>query len=197
MGKSQQCPKWKLDHTSPSNQIPSILQDCVFRCPWWSCFPEKHRRPDTILQLCLRARGHHRGRGFEGRLPGVGGWLRFALSHVQDSFDDPLGFHHNNSTATLVVLQAIREYAKIQRFIHISTDEVYGQTEGAAAKESCALRPTKPDSASKAAAEMSVKAYMATALEYQPSLLEVTMCADLANTHRVSLPQGYIHIGSP
>ena len=86
--------------------------------------------------------------------------LHFAASsHVQDSFDNPIGFCDNNVKGTLVILEAIRNYGKIQRFIHVSTDEVYGQTEGKIADESHILKPTNPYSASKAAAEMLVTAY--------------------------------------
>ena len=82
-----------------------------------------------------------------------------ALSHVQDSFSNPMRFYETNIKGTLVVLEAIRAYGKIARFIHVSTDEVYGQTEGAVADESHSLKPTNPYSASKAAAEMLVTAY--------------------------------------
>lgn len=86
--------------------------------------------------------------------------LHFAtFSHIQDSFGDPMGFYDNNVKGTLVVLEAIRAYGKIQRFIRVFTDEVYGQTEGAVADESHNLTPTNPYSASKAAAEMLVTAY--------------------------------------
>ncbi len=82
-----------------------------------------------------------------------------AFSHVQDSFGDPMAFYENNVKGTLVVLEAMRAYGKVQRFIHVSTDEVYGSTEGAVADESHTLMPTNPYSASKAAAEMLVTAY--------------------------------------
>lgn len=86
--------------------------------------------------------------------------LHFAASsHVQDSFDNPMGFCDTNVKGTLVILEAIRNYGKIQRFIHVSTDEVYGQTDGEVADESHILKPTNPYSASKAAAEMLVTAH--------------------------------------
>ncbi|KAI4234257.1 MAG: hypothetical protein LQ349_003888 [Xanthoria aureola] len=85
-----------------------------------------------------------------------------AFSHVQDSFEDPIGFCQNNVIGTLVVLDAIREYGMIRRLVHVSTDEVYGQTEGAAVDESHLLKPTNPYSASKAAAEMLVAAYQSS-----------------------------------
>lgn len=86
--------------------------------------------------------------------------LHFAASsHVQDSFSDPVGFAHNNATGTLILLDAVRTHGEIKRFIHVSTDEVYGSTGGKTVEEDHALEPTNPYSASKAAAEMSVRAY--------------------------------------
>jgi UDP-glucose 4,6-dehydratase len=51
-------------------------------------------------------------------------------------------------------------YGRIKRFIHVSTDEVYGETShgtGKASGEQATLEPTNPYSATKAAAEMLVK----------------------------------------
>ena len=86
--------------------------------------------------------------------------LHFAASsHVQESFDNTVKFAHNNATGTLNLLDAVRAYGKIQRFIHVSTDEVYGSTRGTMMDEDQALMPTNTYSASKAAAEMYVRAY--------------------------------------
>lgn len=83
-----------------------------------------------------------------------------ANSHVQSSFEDPFTFTENNVVGTHVLLDAVKNYGNIKRFVHISTDEVYGETNGAMAKEdSTLLAPTNPYSASKAAAEMYVMAY--------------------------------------
>ncbi|KAJ5378513.1 dTDP-D-glucose 4-6-dehydratase [Penicillium cosmopolitanum] len=87
--------------------------------------------------------------------------LHFAASsHVQNSFNDPFTFTQNNVLGTQSLLEAVRSYGKIQRFIHVSTDEVYGETNGQVAMEnSTPMRPTNPYSASKAAAEMYAMAY--------------------------------------
>lgn len=82
-----------------------------------------------------------------------------ASSHVQNSFNDPFTFTHNNVIGTHILLEAVRSYGKIARFVHVSTDEVYGETDGVFATESHPLGPTNPYSASKAAAEMYVNAY--------------------------------------
>lgn len=83
-----------------------------------------------------------------------------ANSHVQNSFGDPFTFTENNVLGTHVLLDRVRAYGKVQRFIHVSTDEVYGETNRIPAREgSTLLAPTNPYSASKAAAEMYVMAY--------------------------------------
>ncbi|KAL1847448.1 hypothetical protein Plec18167_005161 [Paecilomyces lecythidis] len=83
-----------------------------------------------------------------------------ANSHVQNSFGDPFTFTDNNVLGTHVLLDRVRAYGKVQRFIHVSTDEVYGETNRIPAREgSTLLAPTNPYSASKAAAEMYVMAY--------------------------------------
>ena len=51
-----------------------------------------------------------------------------AQSHVQNSFEDALQYTHDNVQGTHTLLEASRKYGKIIRFIHISTDEVYGES---------------------------------------------------------------------
>lgn len=84
-----------------------------------------------------------------------------AQSHVDNSFGNSLDFTKNNVIGTHVLLEAAR-VNKIQRFIHISTDEVYGElrTDATDLPEQSILAPTNPYSASKAAAEMLVQSYL-------------------------------------
>ena len=86
-----------------------------------------------------------------------------AQSHVQNSFDDALQYTNDNVVGTHTVLEACRKYGKIQRFIHISTDEVYGESmisENEEKKtEGSVLCPTNPYAATKAAAELIAKSY--------------------------------------
>lgn len=85
-----------------------------------------------------------------------------AYSHVQNSFDDPLSFTVNNVVATQQLLEAIRHCggsSQVRRFIHVSTDEVYGEVVDEAFDETKQFMPTNPYSASKAAAEIYVWAY--------------------------------------
>jgi dTDP-D-glucose 4,6-dehydratase len=51
-----------------------------------------------------------------------------AQSHVQNSFDNALQYTHDNVVGTHTLLEACRKYGKIEKFIHISTDEVYGES---------------------------------------------------------------------
>jgi len=83
-----------------------------------------------------------------------------AKSHVDDSFLMPLDYTHTNCYGTHILLECSRIYGKLKLFVHMSTDEVYGNncTEKFST-EKCCLDPTTPYSASKAAGEMIVKAY--------------------------------------
>ena len=51
-----------------------------------------------------------------------------AQSHVQNSFEDSLQFTHDNILGTHTLLECCRKYGKITKFIHVSTDEVYGES---------------------------------------------------------------------
>ena len=86
-----------------------------------------------------------------------------AQSHVQRSFDDSLEFTYDNVLGTHVLIESCRKYGKIERFIHVSTDEVYGEsmntTEELHKTEKSILCPTNPYAATKAGAELIVQAY--------------------------------------
>lgn len=83
-----------------------------------------------------------------------------ANSHVDNSFGNSISFTVNNVLGTHVLLECCKYYGKIQRFIHVSTDEVYGETayEDNTVEQSV-LAPTNPYAASKAAAEHIVVSY--------------------------------------
>ena len=86
-----------------------------------------------------------------------------AQSHVQNSFDDSLQYTNDNIVGTHTLLEASRIYGKILKFIHISTDEVYGESmikdDEEKKNESSILCPTNPYAATKAAAELIAKSY--------------------------------------
>jgi len=84
-----------------------------------------------------------------------------AQTHVDNSFGNSLLFTMDNILGTHTLLECCREYNKIKKFIHISTDEVYGEVEfdGEECKETKILTPTNPYAASKAGAEHLVFSY--------------------------------------
>ncbi|HEX2865074.1 MAG TPA: dTDP-glucose 4,6-dehydratase [Deinococcales bacterium] len=90
--------------------------------------------------------------------------LHFAAeSHVDRSLQDATPFIHSNVQGTLNLLQAARELG-VARFLHVSTDEVYGDVSGTDrhSLETDRFEPRSPYSASKAAAEHLVQAFHAS-----------------------------------
>jgi len=100
-----------------------------------------------------------------------------AESHVDRSIEDPSAFIKTNIFGTFVLLEAVRKVSsgKKIRFLHISTDEVYGSLgETGAFTEETPLAPNSPYSASKTSADMMVRAYYHT---YGLSVL-ITRCSN-------------------
>ena len=95
-----------------------------------------------------------------------------AESHVDRSIDGPADFIRTNITGTFALLEAAREWLgtvapeqrRAFRFLHISTDEVYGSLGAGDAPfdEAHAYAPNSPYSASKAASDHLVRAYFHT-----------------------------------
>jgi UDP-glucose 4,6-dehydratase len=76
-----------------------------------------------------------------------------AQTHVDNSFGNSFEFTKNNIYGTHVLLEACKVTGQIRRFIHVSTDEVYGETDEDAVDgnhEASQLLPTNPYSATKA-----------------------------------------------
>jgi dTDP-glucose 4,6-dehydratase len=85
-----------------------------------------------------------------------------AESHVDRSIEDPHGFVHTNVLGTQVLLEAARK-RKVERFLQVSTDEVYGSLGPEDYFfETTPLDPSSPYSASKASADLLVQAYFRT-----------------------------------
>lgn len=82
-----------------------------------------------------------------------------AQSHVDLSFVNQEIYVDDNINATLHLLNAVRRYGKLSKFIHISTDEVYGDYSEEFLDETAMTRPTNPYAASKLGAESMVIAY--------------------------------------
>jgi len=83
-----------------------------------------------------------------------------AQSHVDNSFGNSIDFSKTNILGTHVLLEAARLHG-IKRFIHVSTDEVYGEgrPDSAPMTEDHVLEPTNPYAATKAGAEFLVKSF--------------------------------------
>jgi dTDP-glucose 4,6-dehydratase len=85
-----------------------------------------------------------------------------AESHVDRSIYEPAPVIQTNVTGTFILLQIARKL-NIKRFVHVSTDEVYGDMEpGSFANESSPLQPSSPYSASKASSDLIVRSYVRT-----------------------------------
>jgi len=86
-----------------------------------------------------------------------------AQSHVQNSFEDSIKFTYDNILGTHTLLEVCRKYGKIEKFIHVSTDEVYGESmndiEEQKKTEHSILCPTNPYAATKAGAELIAQSY--------------------------------------
>lgn len=86
-----------------------------------------------------------------------------AESHVDNSINDCTPFVHTNIIGTINLLECVRKYRPHAKFIHISTDEVFGQVFAPKSfDETSAIQPRNPYSASKASAEHFVNAFRET-----------------------------------
>jgi len=84
-----------------------------------------------------------------------------AESHVDRSIEDASPFLETNVKGTQAMLDCARKF-KIKRFVHVSTDEVYGEISQGSFTEDSPFCPNSPYSVSKAAADMLVRAYYRT-----------------------------------
>lgn len=94
---------------------------------------------------------------------GVDAVVNFAAeSHVDRSIADAREFLRTNVQGTYTLLDAARR-AGVRRFLHVGTDEVYGsQNPGDEADEESPLKPNSPYAASKASADLLVRAFRET-----------------------------------
>jgi dTDP-glucose 4,6-dehydratase len=85
-----------------------------------------------------------------------------ARSHVDGSFEEALAYSSDNVLGTHVLLECCRKYNSVKKFIHVSTDEVYGESlhdELPKTELTSVLCPTNPYAATKAAAELIAQSY--------------------------------------
>ncbi|NLT34813.1 MAG: dTDP-glucose 4,6-dehydratase [Gaiellales bacterium] len=95
-------------------------------------------------------------------MAGCDGVVHFAAeSHVDRSIVAAHDFITTNFEGTYVLLEEARR-AGVERFLHISTDEVYGSTEVGSFTEEDRLHPSSPYSSSKAASDLLVLSYRTT-----------------------------------
>jgi len=96
-----------------------------------------------------------------------------AESHVDRSILDASPFIETNVKGTQVLLEGAKKHG-VQRFIQVSTDEVYGSTDSGCFTEESPLSPNSPYSASKAAADLLCRAYFKT--HHLPAI--ITRCTN-------------------
>jgi dTDP-glucose 4,6-dehydratase len=82
-------------------------------------------------------------------------------THVDRSIIDPIAFLRTNVLGVHALLEAVREL-NVSRFLHISTDEVYGSIAEGSASETFPLRPTSPYSSAKAGGDLLALSYWET-----------------------------------
>jgi nucleoside-diphosphate-sugar epimerase len=82
-----------------------------------------------------------------------------AQSHVDRSFENTWDYVNDNIVGTFTILECVKESGC--KLLHISTDEVYGEVnlDEVSSPETSVLNPTNPYSATKAGAELLVRAY--------------------------------------
>jgi dTDP-glucose 4,6-dehydratase len=96
------------------------------------------------------------------QLSGCDAVVHFAAeSHVDRSIDSGLPFMRSNVSGTQSVLEASAA-AGVGRFVHISTDEVYGSVPTGATDEAAPLAPNSPYAASKAGSDLAALAFART-----------------------------------
>lgn len=84
-----------------------------------------------------------------------------AESHVDRSILDASPFIETNIKGTQVLLEGARQY-RVDKFVQVSTDEVYGSIESGSFTEASPLSPNSPYAASKADADLLCRAYFKT-----------------------------------
>lgn len=98
----------------------------------------------------------------ESAIKNVDAIVNFAAeSHVDRSIASAGSFVKTDVYGTYVLLEAVKKH-KIQRFLHISTDEVYGSIQEGSFTETSNISPNSPYAASKAGADLLVRSYFKT-----------------------------------
>jgi dTDP-glucose 4,6-dehydratase len=148
-----------IDHVLENHQgVTAVLN--IDRCDYCARFHNVSRASDSrysYVQADITNMSHMK-RLFREFKPDV--VVHFAAqSHVDNSFENAEQYIHDNIIGTYTILECVRE--STCRLVHISTDEVYGEVglDETSNSETSVLNPTNPYSATKAGAELLVKAY--------------------------------------
>jgi dTDP-glucose 4,6-dehydratase len=152
-----------INYIFPSNKYKIINLDAMYYCAdEKNVVDDIRNNPNYTLvkgNLCSEDLINHVLKSYE-----IEQVVHFAAqSHVQNSFDDSLQFTKDNILGTHVLLECCRKYGKITKFIHVSTDEVYGESMNSVDEkhktEHSILCPTNPYAATKAGAELIAQSY--------------------------------------
>jgi len=84
-----------------------------------------------------------------------------AQSMVGESWINPDHWMMTNVVSTVRLHERLRRYDRLERYVHVTTPEVYGSTEGWV-KEDCPFNPSTPYAVSRAAGDMSLRTYFQT-----------------------------------
>jgi dTDP-glucose 4,6-dehydratase len=120
-----------------------------------------------------------------GAIAGVDAVVNFAAeTHVDRSITEPDAFIRTHALGTFVLLEAAR--ARGVRYVHVSTDEVYGSIETGSFTEESPLLPSSPYSASKAGADLLVASY------HHTYVMETLICRGSNNYGPYQYPEKLI-----
>ncbi len=84
-----------------------------------------------------------------------------AQSMVGESWANPDHWMMTNVVSTVRLHERLRRHDRLERYVHVTTPEVYGSTEGWV-KEDCPFNPSTPYAVSRAAGDMSLRTYFQT-----------------------------------
>lgn len=84
-----------------------------------------------------------------------------AQSMVGESWKNPDHWMMTNVVSTVRLHEQLRRYDKLEKYVHVTTPEVYGSTDGWV-REDCPFNPSTPYAVSRAAGDMSLKTYFET-----------------------------------
>jgi len=153
-----------INYYFPKNKLNTLVNlDAMYYCASETNVYEKIRNDDKYIfikgNLCNSELIHSILRKYN-----ITHVIHFAAqSHVENSFENSINFTYDNIVGTHTLLECCRKYNKLHKFIHVSTDEVYGESMNEVDEkhktEHSVLCPTNPYAATKAGAELIAQSY--------------------------------------